>query len=65
MSENITHTAICDDCLRLISQTPDICDAFKEVSEEHLDIAQLGAVTRSTDRFNPSLLQHLRDGWDN
>jgi hypothetical protein len=53
MSENITHTAICDDCLQLISQMPDICAAFKEVSEAHLDIARLGAVTRSTDRFNP------------
>lgn len=65
MSENITHTAICDDCLRLMSQTEEICDAFKQVSENHLDIARLGAVTRSTDRFNPALLNRLREGWDN
>lgn len=53
MSENITHTAVCDDCLRLLSQTPEICDAFKRAAANHLDIARLGAVTRSTDRFKP------------
>ncbi len=65
MSENITHTAVCDDCLRLMSHTPDICDAFKQAAANHLDIAQLGSVTRSTDSFNPGLLNRLRDGWDN
>jgi hypothetical protein len=65
MSENITHTAVCDDCLRLMSHNPDICDAFKQAAAKHLDIARLGSVTRSTDRFNPDLLKQLRDGWDN
>ena len=65
MSENITHTAVCDDCLRLMSQMPDICDAFKQAIAEHLDVAQLGSVTRSTDTFNPGLLKRLRDDWDN
>jgi len=65
MSENITHTAVCDDCLRLMSQMPEICEAFKQAVVNHLDIAQLGAVTRSTDSFNPGLLKRLRDGWDN
>lgn len=64
MSENITHTAVCDDCLRLMSQIPDICNEFKQVAADHLDIAQLGAVTRSTDSFNPGLLKRLRDDWD-
>ncbi len=64
MSENITHTAVCDDCLRLMSQMPEICDAFKQSAADHLDIAQLGAVTRSTDTFNPGLLKRLRDDWD-
>ena len=64
MSENITHTAVCDDYLRLMSQMSGICDAFKQSAVEHLDIAQLGAVTRSTDRFNPELLKRLRDNWD-
>jgi hypothetical protein len=64
MSENITHVAVCDDCVRLLSQIPDICDIFKQVTKDYLDIAQLGAVTRSTDRFNPDLLKRLRDDWD-
>ncbi len=64
MSENITHTAVCDDCLRLMSQISNICDAFKQAASDHLDIAQLGAVTRSTDSFNPGLLKRLRDDWD-
>ena len=63
MSENITHIAVCDDCLRLMPQIPDICDAFKQVARDHLDIAQLGSVTRSTDRFNPELLKRLRGDW--
>lgn len=63
MSENITHTAVCDDCLRLMSAMPDICDEFKQATANHLDIAHLGAVTRSTDKFNPELLKRLRDGW--
>ena len=65
MSENITHTAVCDDCLRLMSQLPEVCDAFKQAAADHLDVAQLGAVTRSTDTFNPELLRRLRDDWDN
>lgn len=64
MSENITHTAICDDCLRLMLHMSDICDVFKQVTTNHLEIAHLGAITRSTDKFNPELIAKLRDGWD-
>ena len=64
MSENITHIAVCDDCLRLMLQMPDIRDNFKQAATDHLDIAQLGSVTRSTDSFNPGLLKRLRDDWD-
>lgn len=63
MSENITHIAVCDDCLRLMSQMPRICGAFKQAVTDYLDIAHLGAVTRSTDSFNPGLLKRLRDNW--
>lgn len=64
MSENITHIAVCDDSLRLLVQMPETCQAFRSAISEHLDIAELGAVTRSTDRFNPNLLQRIRDGWE-
>ena len=63
MSENITHTAVNDDCFRLMSISPKICDTFQSVGREHLDIARLGAVTRSADRFTPQLFQRFRDGW--
>jgi len=64
MSENITHFAVCDDCLRLMSQMAEIHPAFRQVAAEHRDVARLGAVTRSTDSFNPALLQRVRDGWE-
>ena len=51
MSENITHTAVTDDCARLALDSPAICDAFKLCLREHLEIARLGGVTRSGDRF--------------
>ena len=64
MSENITHVSVCDDCLRLLVNLSGTCEPFKQAVADHLDVAQLGSVTRSTDRFNPQLLQRVRDGWD-
>lgn len=64
MSEHITHVAICDDCLRLMGRLPGISDAFRSVAVEHLDVARLGSVTRSTDRFNPQLLARIARGWE-
>ena len=63
VSENITHVAVCDDCLHLLVNAPDTCAPFRQVIGTHLDVAQLGSVTRSTDRFNPQLLKRVRDGW--
>lgn len=61
MSECITHTAIVDDCSRLTRARSGICDAFKGAFGEHLDIAQLGGITRHGDRHNPSLLESWRE----
>jgi hypothetical protein len=63
MSENITHTAVTDDCARLALHSPAICDAFKECLGEHLEIARLAGVTRSGDRFTAELLGKFRDAW--
>ena len=63
MSEHITHYAVCDDCLRLMDRMAEMNETFRHVAIEHLDIARLGSVTRSTDSFNPALLERIRDGW--
>ncbi len=60
MSENITHTAVVDDCARLALHAPDICAAFKAALANHLDIARLGGVTRSGDDFTVDLLRTFR-----
>lgn len=64
MSEGITHVAVCDDCLRLFVKLPETCDAFRLAIVGHRDVAQLGSITRSTDRFNPQLLTRVRSGWE-
>ena len=63
MSENITHTAIVDDCARLVSQSPGICPIFQQCWSAHPDIARLGGITRSGDVHNPRLLAEYRRRW--
>jgi len=63
MSENITHTAVTDDCARLASYSPTICAPFKDALSQHLDIARLGGVTRSGGKFVISLLGRYREAW--
>ena len=63
MSENITHTAVTDDCARLAIHSPSVCSAFKECLGKHLGLARLAGVTRSGDRFTTKLLAKYRDAW--
>jgi hypothetical protein len=63
MSENVTHVAVCDDVARLARRHPDIPEAFKQVLDEHLDIARLGAATRSADKWSAELIAWARDNW--
>lgn len=63
MSENITHTAVTDDCTRLALYSPSICDPFQEVLSEHLEIARMGGVTRSGGKFVIPLLTRYREAW--
>jgi hypothetical protein len=63
MSENITHTAVTDDCARLARHSSTICAAVKEVLGEQLEIARLGGVTRAGGRHVLSLLKRYREAW--
>lgn len=63
MSENITHTAILDDCFRLMLASDTICDAFKLAGREQRDFARLGGVTRYGDMFTTRLLDDYRARW--
>lgn len=65
MSENITHTAVTDDCRLLCLNSPDICEAFKECLRAHHDICRLGGVTRSGGGFMPVLLEQYSKQWAN
>jgi hypothetical protein len=63
MSENITHTAIADDCLRLLRAAREICPAFQEVARDQREVARLGGITRYGDRFTVRLLESFRARW--
>lgn len=60
MSENITHTAVVDDCRRLALHAESICAAFKQALRAHPDAARLGGVTRHGDRHTVDLLEAYR-----
>ena len=63
MSENVTHVAVCDDVVRLAARHPRVPAEFNRALERHLDIARLGAATRSADRWSAELIAWARDNW--
>jgi hypothetical protein len=63
MSENITHTAITDDCARLALYSPVVCVPFKRSLAQHLEIARLGGVTRAGGEFVVGLLARYREAF--
>jgi len=63
MSENITHTAVVDDCACLALESEAICEELKEAFREHLEIARLGGVTTGGGFFIPDLLAKYRKAW--
>jgi hypothetical protein len=63
MSENVTHTAVVDDCSRLAGRDPAVCGPIARCLAEHLDVARLGGITRAGDTCIPGLLASLRDRW--
>jgi hypothetical protein len=65
MSENVTHTAVVEDCFNLMFVTDKICNAFKEAGRNHIQFSQFGSVTRSGDKFTIPLLDNYRADWDN
>ncbi len=64
MSENITHTAILDDCFRLMAAHNKVCDAFREVMRDQVRFARLGGITRRGDFHSVGLLTSIRQRWD-
>ncbi len=63
MSEHITHTAILDDCFRLMLISNAICHDFHTVGYAHRESARLGAISRTDDRLSVQLLASLRTRW--
>ncbi|HEU5318520.1 MAG TPA: hypothetical protein VFX49_20570, partial [Chloroflexota bacterium] len=63
MSENVTHVAVCDDVVRLAARHPAVPPEFNQALERHLDLARLGAATRSADRWSAELIAWARDNW--
>jgi hypothetical protein len=63
MSENVTHVAVCDDVARLAQHHAGVPGPFKQVLAQHLDIARLGAATRTADRWSAELIAWARDNW--
>ncbi|HZG83398.1 hypothetical protein [Paenibacillus sp.] len=64
MSENVTHTAVVEDCFLMMFAGNRICEAFKEAGREHIRFSQYGSVTRSGDKFTVPLLEKYRGIWD-
>jgi hypothetical protein len=64
MPENITHTALVEDCFHIMFASDKICEAFKEVGRAHLNFAQFGSITSSGDKFAVPLLDKYRDNWE-
>lgn len=63
MSENVTHTAVVDDCARLARRWSAVCPPFQRVLERHHEFARLGGLTRAGDNHTPRLLRDLREAW--
>lgn len=63
MSENVTHTAVVEDCFNLMLASERICNAFKEAGRDHIRFIQFGSVTRSGDKFTVNLLDKYRSIW--
>jgi hypothetical protein len=64
MSENVTHTAVVEDCFNMMFASEQICEAFKEAGRKHIQFSQFGSVTRSGDKFTIPLLEKYRTNWD-
>lgn len=64
MSENVTHTAVVEDCFNFMFASDQICDAFKEAGRNHIQFSQFGSVTRSGDKFTVALLDKYRMNYD-
>jgi hypothetical protein len=61
MSDHIAHLAICDDTFRLALLHRGLHPAFRPWLGQHRAAAQMGAVTRTADRWTVEILEAARD----
>ena len=61
MSDHIAHLGICDDTFRLALLHPQIHDDFKTAMTRHRDVAHMGAITRSADKWSADLIVWARE----
>ena len=61
MSDHIAHLAICDDTFRLALLHPNLHDDFKKIMTQQRDIAHMGAITRSADKWSADLIVWARE----
>ena len=61
MSDHIAHLAICDDTFRLALLHPNIHHDFKKIMAQQRDIAHMGAITRSADKWSADLIVWARE----
>jgi hypothetical protein len=52
-----------EDCGRLALHSPGVCSAFKTALNKYWDIASLGTLTRSGDKYTVELLKYCRERW--
>ncbi|MBA3846838.1 MAG: hypothetical protein H0X45_09360 [Planctomycetes bacterium] len=60
MSENIVHTAVVDDCRRLILHGTGVGEAVRDAWTRHHELSRLGGITRSGDTCIPRILDRAR-----
>jgi hypothetical protein len=61
LSDHIAHLGICDDTFRLALLHPQIEPLFKKLMAEQRDIAHMGAITRTADKWSVELVVWARE----
>lgn len=63
MSEHITHIAVAEDSLRVVSQREDFSERIQRAVAAYPEAFRLGSCTRSGDTFILPLLTHWKEQW--
>ncbi len=63
MSDLITHWGVFDDSRRLMRHDASVTPLFKEIIEEEIEYARLGAISRGGPWWIPHIVGNARDDW--